>query len=427
MVLIMKEYLPRIVDKILKFKLESKGAVLIQGPKWCGKSTTAEQIAKKCIYMQDEKEKENNIYLAKLDPSGFLSGETPLLIDEWQVIPFIWNQVRMEVDKRDEFGQFILTGSSTPINFDEATMHSGIGRITNLVMRPMSLYESKESNGMVSLKELFEKGKINVCKSSKTLSDYAFYTARGGWPKAINQSNEKVALQQAIDYYDGLVNSDMSRADGVKKDPERVKLLMRSYARNISTQATNATIKNDMNTNDNNKLDEDTIYSYVNCLKKLFVVEESIAWNPKLRSKTAIRTSNTRYFVDPSIACAALGIGPKGLKKDIKTFGLLFENLCIRDLRIYADAIDGTLKHFRNAKNLECDAVITLRDGSWGAIEIKLGSQELIDEGAKNLLTLAKDINDDQKPSFLAIITTTSLAYQREDGVFVIPLACLKD
>ena len=377
--------------------------------------------------MQDEKEKENNIYLAKLDPSGFLSGETPLLIDEWQVIPFIWNQVRMEVDKRDEFGQFILTGSSTPINFDEATMHSGIGRITNLVMRPMSLYESKESNGMVSLKELFEKGKINVCKSSKTLSDYAFYTARGGWPKAINQSNEKVALQQAIDYYDGLVNSDMSRADGVKKDPERVKLLMRSYARNISTQATNATIKNDMNTNDNNKLDEDTIYSYVNCLKKLFVVEESIAWNPKLRSKTAIRTSNTRYFVDPSIACAALGIGPKGLIKDIKTFGLLFENLCIRDLRIYADAIDGTLKHFRNAKNLECDAVITLRDGSWGAIEIKLGSQELIDEAAKNLLTLAKDINDDQKPSFLAIVTATSLAYQREDGVFVIPLACLKD
>lgn len=202
---------------------------------------------------------------------------------------------------------------------------------------------------------------------------------------------------------------------------------MRSYARNISTQATNATIKNDMNTNDNNKLDEDTIYSYVNCLKKLFVVEESIAWNPKLRSKTAIRTSNTRYFVDPSIACAALGIGPKGLIKDIKTFGLLFENLCIRDLRIYADAIDGTLKHFRNAKNLECDAVITLRDGSWGAIEIKLGSQELIDEAAKNLLTLAKDINDDQKPSFLAIVTATSLAYQREDGVFVIPLACLKD
>lgn len=424
----MKEYLPRIVDDILKFKLESKGAVWIRGPKWCGKSTTAERFAKTCIYMQDENTREQNIQLAKLNPSLFLSGETPLLIDEWQSISFIWNQIRHEVDKRDEFGQFILTGSSLPNNdlTSDIDFHSGTGRITNLIMRPMSLFESKESNGQVSLKSLFESNDLVASKCDNSILDYCFYTARGGWPKAINCS-ERVALQQAIDYYDGLINSDIKLQSKYTRQPERIKLLMKSYARNCSTQANLSTIKNDMLANDNSMLNEDTILSYINNLKKLYVVEESEAWNPNLRSKTAVRTTNTRYFVDPSIACAALGINSNGLIKDLKTFGMLFENLCIRDLRIYADSLDATVKHYRDANGLECDAVITLRDGSYGLIEIKLGNDEFINEGANNLLKLKKSLADDFKqPSFMMILTTSNLAYKRDDGVLVVPLASLK-
>lgn len=425
----MKKYFPRIVDDVLSFKLRSKGAVWIRGPKWCGKSTTAERFAKTCIYMQDEDTREQNVALARLSPSKFLQGETPFLIDEWQVIPFIWNQIRREVDKRDEFGQFILTGSRLPKEEDEIEkgQHSGTGRITNLLMRPMSLYESGESNGQISLKQLFEGNNTEPCRCETTLDDYAFLTARGGWPKAVGCAQD-VALQQAIDYYEGIVNSDISEADDISKKPDRVKLLMRSYARNCSTQANNSTIKADMLSNDSKKLDEDTIHSYIRALKRLFVIEESEAWNPNHRSKTAIRTMNTRYFVDPSIGCAALGLGPDGLIRDIKTFGFMFENLCIRDLRVYADSIGGEVKHFRNSAGLEVDAVIVLRDGSWAGIEIKLGSQSLIDDGARNLLKLADDIGDGlPKPSFLMVLTATQNAYLRDDGVWVVPLGCLRD
>lgn len=423
------KYIPRVVDDVLSFKLKSKGAVWIRGPKWCGKSTTAEQFAKTCVYMQDEETREQNIALAKLSPSKFLEGKTPFLIDEWQVIPFIWNQIRREVDKRDEFGQFILTGSRLPKEEDtiEMNLHTGIGRITDLVMRPMTLFESGESNGSISIKGLFEGMGFEPSKSDSSLSDYAFYTARGGWPKAIRYSSD-VALQQAIDYYEGIINSDISEADGVVKKPERVRLLMRSYARNCATQANNTTIKADMFTNDSNKLDEDTIYSYIGALKRLFVIEESDAWNPNLRSKTAIRTANTRYFVDPSIACAALGVGPSGLLKDIKTFGLLFENLCVRDLRVFADKLGGEVRHFRNSAGLEVDAVMVLRDGSWAGFEIKLGGQDAIEEGAASLIKLARDINDGfPKPSFLMVLTATHNAYLRNDGVWVVPLGCLRD
>ena len=422
------KYMPRIIDEVLSFKLKTKGAVWIRGPKWCGKSTTAEQFANTCVYMQDEDTREQNIALAKISPSTFLEGKTPFLIDEWQVIPFIWNQVRREVDKRDEFGQFILTGSRLPREEDviEQNLHSGTGRITDLVMRPMSLFESGESNGAVSIQDLFNGEKPEAAVCDKSISDYAFMTARGGWPKAVRYSSD-VALQQAIDYYEGIVNADISEADGVSKKPERVRLLMRSYARNCSTQANNSTIKADMLTNDSNKLDEDTIRSYLEALRRLYVIEESEAWNPNLRSKTAIRTMNTRYFIDPSIACAALGVGPLGLIKDMKTFGLLFENMCVRDLRIYAEKLGGVVKHFRNSAGLESDAVIVLRDGSWAGVEIKLGGHDLIDEGSSNLIKLANDIDDNfPKPSFLMVVTATQNAYRRDDGVWVVPLGCLK-
>ena len=420
----MKQYIPRLVDDILRFKLKSSGAVWIRGPKWCGKSTTAEQFANTIIRMQDEEEKNQNIALAKMSPAEFLKGDVPLLIDEWQVIPFIWNQIRTEVDRRDEFGQFLLTGSKQPEEVEDVEKHSGTGRITTLMMRPMSLYESGESNGIVSLESMF-KGNAKPGRCSATLRDYAFYTARGGWPKSITSDGD-VALEQAVSYVAGIVESDMSQNDDVRRDPDRVRLLLRSYSRNCSTQANNSTIRKDMIANDSESLDEDTIASYVKALKRLYVVEESEAWNPNIRSKTAIRTSNTRYFVDPSIACASLDIGIDGLISDLKLFGFLFENLCIRDLRIYADRLKGKVKHYRDSSGLEVDAVITLRSGDWAPVEIKLGSQDLIDEGAKHLLKLVNSMDPrSKKPSFMMVLTGTNTAYLRDDGVWVVPLACL--
>lgn len=416
-----KRYMPRIVDEILQFKLRSKGAVWVKGPKWCGKSTTSEQSAKTIIRMQDEDTGEQNIALAKISPSDFLKGDTPLLVDEWQVIPFIWNQIRIEVDRRDEFGQFILAGSKEPRDIKDK--HTGTGRIADLIMRPMSLYESGESDGTISLEGLF-KGEGRPVRCDKRLSDYAFYTARGGWPKAIGQDID-IALEQPIDYLEGIVNSDISE-DDVKRDPERVRLFLRSYARNCSTQANNTKIKKDIIVNDAASLDEDTIASYVKVLKGLYVIEESVAWNPNLRSKAVIRTSNTRYFVDPSIACAALGISPDGLMRDLKLFGFLFENLCIRDLRVYADRLRGDVKHYKDSLNLEVDAIITLRNGDWAAVEVKLGSEELIEEGATNLLRLYDRMDPkSKKPNFMMVLTSSSTAYQRDDGVWVVPLGCL--
>ncbi len=423
----MIEYKKRIVDELLKKKLKGKGAVLIQGPKWCGKTTTAEQISNSVLYMDNPEDKEQYISLADLQPSLLLTGAIPRLIDEWQLAPKLWDAIRFEVDHRGEEGQFILTGSSVPANMDEVT-HTGTGRFAWLTMRPMTLYESGESNGSISLLELFNNStKLNGI-SELTLKDVAYLCCRGGWPRSIFMDKE-TALEQAYDYYNAVVNSDISRVDNINRDPERAKNLMRSYARNIGSQVSNKTIKDDMINNDLFSLDADTVLSYINALKKLFVIEESPAWNPNLRSKTAIRTSKTRYFVDPSIAVAALGIGPNDLINDLNTFGLIFESLCIRDLRVYAESINGSVYHYRDASGLECDAVVHLRSGVYGLIEIKLGGDNLINEGVENLIKMKNKIDTEKmnNPAFLMVLTATGkYAYQREDGVYIVPIGCLK-
>lgn len=424
----MEEYKNRIADEILAKKLKGKGAVLIQGPKWCGKTTTAEQISKSKLYMTKPDEKEQNLTMADINPSLLLQGDAPRLIDEWQVSPKLWDAVRYEIDHRNAEGQFILTGSSVPAKMNEVT-HSGTGRFAWLLMRPMSLYESGESTGQVSLKDLFDETKKIEGTNKLDLEKIAYLVCRGGWPRAIFME-EEIALEQAYDYYDAVVNRDISETDGISRNPERVKNLMRSYARNMGTQASNDTLRNDMVANDSASLDTDTVLSYINALKKIFVIEESPAWNPNLRSKTAVRTSDTRYFIDPSIAVASLGIGPKDLINDLNTFGLLFETLCIRDLRVYAESIKGNVYHYRDAMNLECDAVIHLRDGSYGLIEIKLGGDNLINEGVETLKKLETRIDTTKmkKPSFLLVLTAIGqYAYKREDGVYVIPIGCLKN
>lgn len=424
----MKEYKKRIADELLKRKLKGKGAVLIQGPKWCGKTTTAEQISGSILYMSNPEDKEQNISLVDLDPNLLLTGATPRLIDEWQIAPKLWDAVRFEVDHRGEEGQFILTGSAVPANMNEV-VHTGTGRFAWLTMRPMSLYESGESNGSVSLADLFS-GSAKVSGISElSLEDVAYLCCRGGWPRSIFMDRD-IALEQAYDYFDAVVNSDISRVDNVNRNPERAKNLMKSYARNIGSQASNETLRNDMINNDSFSLDTDTVLSYVNALKKIFVVEESPAWNPNLRSKTAMRTSETRYFVDPSIAVASLGLGPNDLINDLNTFGLVFETLCVRDLRVYAESINGSVYHYRDASDLECDAVIHLRNGSYGLIEIKLGGDKLVNEGAANLVKMSNKIDTDKmnSPSFLMVLTATGkYAYQREDGVYVVPIGCLKN
>lgn len=421
----MMKYRERIADKILKEKLEAKGAVLIEGAKWCGKTTTARQLAKSVLYMQDPAQKPQNLKLAEIQPSLLLEGETPRLIDEWQLAPSLWDAVRFEVDRRDQFNQFILTGSSAPIA-DMSTSHSGTGRISRMLMRPMTLYESGDSSGAVSLGQLFQNQDEIGVSSDLDLSQIAFLICRGGWPKAIGQ-REKIALIQAYDYYDAVIEADISMADGIRRDPQRVRLLMRSYARFLSTAAKVTNIKADMITNDLDSLSEDTIFSYLNSLKRIFVIEDLPAWSPRLRSRTAIRTSDTRHFVDPSIAVAALGVGPNNLIQDLNTMGLFFESMCIRDLRVFAEALDGNIYSYRDKTGLECDAIIHLRNGQYGLIEIKLGGEE-IDKGAKNLLALKNRIDSDRmkEPAFMMVLTGTGFGYRRADGVFVVPIGCLK-
>lgn len=424
----MKEYKKRIADELLKRKLKGKGAVLIQGPKWCGKTTTAEQIASSILYMANPEEKEQNLTLADLNPSLLLKGDVPRLLDEWQMAPKLWDAVRFEIDHRGQEGQFILTGSSVPANMDDIS-HTGTGRFAWLTMRPMSLYESGESTGTVSLLELFNHTVQLNGVNKLALDDIAYLCCRGGWPRSIFMDKD-IALDQAYDYYDAIVNSDISRVDNVSRNPERAKNLMRSYARNIGSQASNETLRNDMINNDVFSLDTDTVYSYLNALKKIFVIEEAPAWNPNLRSKTAIRTSETRYFIDPSIAAASLGMGPNDLINDLNTFGLIFEALCIRDLRVYAESINGSVYHYKDATDLECDAVIHLRNGSYGLIEIKLGGDKLINEGAENLKKVRDkiDVKKMNNPSFLMVLTATGqYAYEREDGIYVVPIGCLKN
>lgn len=423
----MKKYRKRIADEILKRKLEGKGAVLIAGPKWCGKTTTAEQIAKSVLYMDDPEKKEQNITMAEINPKRLLNGETPRLIDEWQLAPKLWDAIRFEVDHRGELGQFVITGSSVPPNTNEIT-HSGTGRFSWLTMRPMSLFESEESTGEVSLTDLFDKVSEIDGESKLNIDRLAFIVCRGGWPKSIDMRDE-IALEQAIDYLDAVINFDINRVDNVKKNPERVLKLMRSYARNQGSQVPNTVLAKDININDENVITDETVASYLNALRKIYVVEDMTAWNPNLRSKTAIRTSDTRYYVDPSIAAAALGIGPNDLINDLKTFGFLFETLCVRDLRIYADSLNGKVYHYRDKDGQECDAVVHLRNGKYGLIEIKLGGDKLIEDGANSLKSLAAKIDTEKmnKPSFLMVlIGLGDYAYRRYDGVFVVPIGCLK-
>lgn len=424
----MKEYKVRYADEILADKLEATGAVLIQGPKWCGKTTTAEHTAKSILYMAQPDKREQNIRLANYAPSEMLQGETPRLIDEWQIAPKLWDAVRFEVDHRDDLGQFILTGSAVPANRDEI-FHSGTGRFAWLTMRTMSLFESGESNGAISIKELFEGKEHIFARNSLDINAIAFLICRGGWPKSSTLSKSKTALTQALNYYDAVVNDDISRVDNIKRDAERVMRLMRSYARHQGTQTPTTKIKADMTINDNGSLNEDTVTSYINALKKIFVIEDMLAWNPNLRSKAAIRTTDTRYFTDPSIAAAALGLGPADLINDLNTMGLLFETMAVRDLRVYAEVLNGNVYHFRNSNGLECDAVIHLRNGQYGLIEIKLGGEDLIEDAAKTLTALKNDIDTTmmQAPSFLMVLTgTDSYAYQRDDGIYVVPIGCLK-
>lgn len=424
----MKEYNYRIVDSLLQDKLEAKGAVLIEGPKWCGKTTTATQKAASILHMDNPTEKDQNLTLAKLNPLRLLKGAVPRLIDEWQIAPTLWDSIRYEVDQREEMGQFILTGSAVPANTKEIN-HSGTGRFSWLMMRPMSLYESKESTGEISLKELFDENTNIDGENPNDIEKLAFLICRGGWPGAIDLK-EKPALQQAFDYLDGVVKSDINRADGIEKNEERVRRIMRSLARNQGSQTPTTVIANDILANDSSSVNEDTVQTYIKALKKIFVIEDTPAWNPNLRSKSAIRTSDTRYYVDPSIATASLGLGPEDLLNDLNTFGLLFETMCVRDLRIFAESINGSVYHYRDNTGLECDAVIHLRNGKYGLIEIKLGGDDLIEEGAKTLKKLKDCIDTTKmnKPSFLMVLTGIGkYAYKREDGVLVIPIGVLKN
>lgn len=436
----MNGYKNRVADRLLAEKLEAFGAVLIEGPKYCGKTTLATQQARSILSMADTDTLGQNLALARTNISRLLAGETPRLIDEWQIAPQLWDAVRNEVDKRNEDGQFMLTGSAVPpkpkkdesgnIIEEENIHHTGTGRISRLRLRTMSLWESEDSTGDVSLEELFINPGTVDGVSNIDLDRLAYLTCRGGWPKAVLKKSEKAALAQAFDYYDSVVSNDIKRVDDIDRDEELTKRIMRSYARNQGTQATVGTILADIKSNGDERMSDSTVYSYIKALKEIFVIEDSIAWNPNLRSKTAIRTSDTRYFIDPSIATAALGMGPKDLINDMETFGFIFETLAIRDLRVYADALDGKVYHYRDKNNLECDAVIHLRNGSYGLVEVKIGGAELIKEGAESLKTLSSKIDSTRMktPSFMMVLTGIGkFAYKRpEDGVLVVPIGCLK-
>lgn len=424
----MDKYKVRIADQILEDKLDAMGCVLIEGPKYCGKTTLACQHANSVLYMADPETRTQNLILAQTNISRLLAGATPRLIDEWQLAPQFWDAVRNTVDLRNEDGQFILTGSAVPADTKDI-YHSGTGRMSWLRLRTMSLWESGESSGDVSLEQLFKDSTIIDGSSSIDLDGLAFLTCRGGWPKATLKDRKKSALLQAEEYFEAVVRSDISRADNVERDPEISRRLMRSLARNQGTQIPVTTIVDDLTSN--GIISAQTVTSYINALKRIFVIEDSLAWNPNLRSKTAIRTSDTRYFADPSIATAALGLGPEDLINDLNTFGLILETLCIRDLRVYSEPIGGSVYHYRDKNGLECDAVIHLKNGKYGLVEIKLGGDRLIEEGAANLKKLADKIDTRKmnSPSFLMVLTGVGqYAYRRpQDGVLVVPIGSLRN
>ena len=423
----MRHYKHRVADELLQRKLLGKGAVLVQGPKWCGKTTTAKQIAKSLLDLGNTISFRTASEKLQILPYSLLDGDVPRLIDEWQMLPELWDMIRNEVDNRGEMGQFILTGSSVPLD-ESKRHHSGTGRYGWINMRPMSLWESGESAGSVSLSSLFEGENIAPTENPLQIGQIAFLLCRGGWPQATFLEDD-VALSQARDYYETIYKIDIHRVDKTNRNSERTRLLLRSYARNVGSAISYSKLTVDIKENDNTAISYETISDYVDALKKLFVLEDMPAWNPNLRSKTAIQSSETRYFTDPSIATAALSVGPQDLLNDLLTFGLFFENMAVRDLRVYGDALNGEVYHYHDASGLECDAVLHRRDGLYGLIEIKLGGTDNVEKAAKTLQTLSKKIDTDKMkaPSFMMVLTAVGdYAYHRNDGVYVVPIGCLK-
>lgn len=419
-------YYERLIEKRIERKLKSSGAVLVAGPKFCGKTTT-------CMLYQNSYIKLNtkqSITMARLNPKGVLIGEKPRLIDEWQKAPDIWNHIKDDLDFDYQFGKYILTGSSTPADKTDVH-HSGAGRIAPLLMRPMTLWESRESNGKVSLASLFEGGTDYPLDMNAefTLEDVAFLLCRGGWPIAV-QAPRDIALEITKNYYGGLFIFEDSENERFRnKKPEVLRMILRSYARNISTEATVSTIISDIRQSNERSMDTKTYDDYMEALKDLYIIEDMEAWNPNIRSKTSIRSTPTRHFVDTSIACRSLGVNPPDLMNDLESFGLFFEDFAVRDLRVYADSLGGEVKHYRDNSGLECDAVVHLEDGRWGGIEIKLGGDDLINDGAESLKRLRDKIvqkSDEKAPSFLLVLTAVGAAYKREDGVCVAPINMLK-
>lgn len=427
-------YRNRILDDVLERKLDGAGAVLVEGPKWCGKTTTCEQHARSVLYLADPVRRERYLAQAAVDVTELLKGERPRLIDEWQDVPKFWDAIRFDVDHSPGWGHYILTGSAVPPDDrnersgKKDIVHSGTGRIVRARMRPMSLWESGESSGSVSLADLFAGKPFKSGRAiERSLRDTAYLVCRGGWPEAVNQGGEK-ALDRAFDYVDAVAESDISRVDGVSRNPARARRLMRSYARLQGTQSTIPNIRRDL-AGDGNAPDDDTVSSYLNALRKIFVVEDSEAWCPALRSRTAVRLSPTRYFSDPSIATASLGLGPEDLMNDIRSFGTFFETMAVRDLRVYADALNGSVSHYLDRNGLECDAVVHLRNGTSGLVEVKLGGEALIEEGAETLSSLSGlvDTAKQREVAFRMVVTATGdYAYRRPDGTIVCPLSALK-
>ena len=423
----MRHYKHRVADELLQRKLLGKGAVLVQGPKWCGKTTTAKQIANSLLDLGNTISFRTASEKLQILPYSLLDGDVPRLIDEWQMLPELWDMIRNEVDNRGEMGQFILTGSSVPLD-ESKRHHSGTGRYGWINMRPMSLWESGESTGSVSLGSLFEGENIAPTENPLQIGQIAFLLCRGGWPQATFMEDD-VALSQARDYYETIYKIDIHRVDKTNRNSERTRLLLRSYARNVGSAISYSKLAADIKENDNTAISYETISDYVDALKKLFVLEDMPAWNPNLRSKIAIQSSETRYFTDPSIATAALSVGPQDLLNDLLTFGLFFENMAVRDLRVYGDALNGEVYHYHDASGLECDAVLHRRDGLYGLIEIKLGGIDNVEKAAKTLQTLSEKIDTAKMkaPSFMMVLTAVGdYAYRRNDGVYVVPIGCLK-
>jgi predicted AAA+ superfamily ATPase len=420
----MKEYLPRLIEDKLGKQLKAAGCVAIEGPKWCGKSTTAKRFSKTVVELQRAKILELYRTYLTTEEDNVLKGERPILFDEWQKLPELWDLIRWDIDTNGGRGQYILTGSAKPT--EDVKRHSGTGRIARIIMRPMSLYESRESTGEVSLRDLFDGVPSISGNSDVTFNRIAHLVCRGGWPEAIGD-DDQTALLIADNYYMALTETDITDVDGIKRNPDRARKILRSYARQISSFASNTTIQDDVSVN-NGTLDDKTLTSYSNAFRKLYVIEDMPAWSPKLRSKSVIRTADKRQFVDPSIAAAALGASPADLINDLNTFGMLFESLCVRDLRVYADSIGGKVYQYRDSSGLEADAIVHLKNGEWGAVEIKLGGN-MIDDAAKNLLNLVHNVDTDnmKKPKFLMVLTGLNYAYRRPDGVYVVPIGCLRD